>query len=154
MSVLGIGLDLVDVRSFTEQLGVEGSVFARETFTSAELAEAGAVANDRPGDPDARARRLAGRFAAKEAFLKAWSSARLGRSPAVSTMRWADVEVLTDPWGRPFLRASGETSTAVLESLGTLDVKLSITHDGPVAAAVVVLSSMSEPSGPISQVER
>jgi holo-[acyl-carrier protein] synthase len=49
--------------------------------------------------------------------------------------------VLNDPWGRPFLRPSGETGAAVLESLGAVDVHLSITHDGPVAAAVVVLAA-------------
>ncbi len=141
MTVLGVGLDIVDIDSFSDQLGVTGSAFESETFTHAELDEAARVASDRPGDAVARSRRLAGRFAAKEAFLKAWSSARVGRAPAVSTMRWTDVEVLNDPWGRPFLRPSGSTATAVVESLGSLDVHLSITHDGPVAAAVVVLSS-------------
>jgi holo-[acyl-carrier protein] synthase len=144
--VLGVGLDLVDVGSFAEQLGVAGSAMATETFTPNELAEAEAVVRDRPADTLARARRLAGRFAAKEAFTKAWSAARLGRAPALSTLRWLDVEVLTDPWGRPFLRPSGDTGAAVLESLGAVEVHLSITHDGPVAAAVVVLAEAGAPS--------
>ena len=54
--------------------------------------------------------------------------------------------MLTDPWGRPFLRPSGDTGAAVLESLGAVEVHLSITHDGPVAAAVVVLAEAGAPS--------
>jgi holo-[acyl-carrier protein] synthase len=147
MSVLGVGIDLVDIGSFDSQLALVGSSMAMQTFTPAELAEADQVAADATRDPDARARRLAGRFAAKEAFLKAWSSARLGRAPALADLRWVDVEVLNDPWGRPFLRPSGDTGAAVLESLGALDIHLSITHDGPVAAAVVVLDAAGGRNG-------
>ena len=141
MSVLGVGLDLVDIESFGAQLDVTGSTLATDTFTATELSEADDVGASLPADGRARARRLAGRFAAKEAFLKAWSAARLGRAPALSDLRWVDVEVLNDPWGRPFLRPSGDTGAAVIESLGAVEVHLSITHDGPVAAAVVVLST-------------
>ena len=144
--VLGVGLDLVDVGSFAAQLDVVGSTMATSTFTAAELAEADTVGRDRPADGLARARRLAGPFAAKEAFVKAWSTARLGRAPALSELRMLDVEVLNDPWGRPFLRPSGDTGAAVLESLGAVEVHLSITHDGPVAAAVVVLAEAGGPS--------
>lgn len=146
--VLGVGLDLVDIGSFADQLGVTGSSMATESFTHAELAEADQVGRDRPADLLARPRRLAGRFAAKEAFLKAWSAARLGRAPALADLRWLDIEVLNDPWGRPFLRPSGATGAAVLDSLGAVEVHLSITHDGPMAAAVVVLAGAPGESGP------
>lgn len=148
--VLGVGIDLVDVASFAEQLDVVGSTLATATFTHVEIAEADSVRAERPADPLGRARRLAGRFAAKEAFLKAWSAARLGRVPALATLGWRDLEVLNDPWGRPFLRPSGDVATAVSDSLGTVDVHLSITHDGPMAAAVVVLAGTGDggvPSG-------
>lgn len=140
MSVLGVGLDLVDIASFGTQLDVAGSSLAAGTFTPAELADAEEVGRAAPADELARARRLAGRFAAKEAFIKAWSTARLGRAPAMRDLHLGDVEVLNDPWGRPFLRPSGDTGAAVLDSLGAVDVHLSITHDGPIAAAVVVLA--------------
>lgn len=141
MSVLGIGLDLVDVESFDRQLSVAGSTLASQTFTALELGDGDAARSSAPADAAARARRLAGRFAAKEAFLKAWAVARLGRAPAVAELRWLDLEVLNDPWGRPFLRPSGDTRAAVAASIGAVAVHLSITHDGPTAAAVVVLSS-------------
>ncbi len=145
MSVIGIGLDLVDVSSFEQQLAVGGSTLAAQSFTPLELADGDAVASDLPADGSARARRLAGRFAAKEAFLKAWAAGRLGRVPAVAELRFLDLEVLNDPWGRPFLRPSGDTRSALADSIGAVEVHLSITHDGPVAVAVVVLTA-SEPS--------
>lgn len=145
-AVLGVGLDLVDIASFAEQLDVAGSTMTGETFTASELADAESVQRDRPGDERAAARRLAGRFAAKEAFLKAWSSARVGRAPALADLRWRDLEVLADPWGRPFLRPTGAAGAAVIDSLGAIDLHVSITHDGPVAAAVVVIAG--DPSFP------
>src|SRR3989337_674450 len=45
-------------------------------------------------------KRLAGRFAAKEAFLKA-----LGTGLS-SGIRWKDVEVVKDPFGRPVVKAA------------------------------------------------
>ena len=120
---------------------------ARETFTAAEMAEAGAVRDERPDDRLAAPRRLAGRFAAKEAFLKAWSSARIGRAPALADLRWQDLEVLTDPWGRPFLRPAGATAAAVIDSVGAIELHISITHDGPVAAAVVVIAGDAAAAG-------
>lgn len=140
MSVLGVGLDLIEIDSFDEQISVTGSTFIDGTFTAAEQTDA-ADAVARASDPTAGSRRLAGRFAAKEAFLKAWSMARLGRAPAMSDLRLAELEVLNDRWGRPFIRPSGDAGAAVVESLGGATIHLSITHDGPMAAAVVVIGA-------------
>src|SRR6478735_2531322 len=74
--VIGVGLDVVDVAGFADQLGRPGTRFANSSFTSKERAEAGDAGSGQ---------RLAARWAAKEAFLKAWSSARYGAPPALST---------------------------------------------------------------------
>ena len=151
MSVLGVGLDLVDVGSFARQLALVGSTFAESTFTPGELVAAAgvaaaattgaAVAETSETTPEwARARHLAARFAAKEAFIKAWSMARVGRAPALPAVQWRELEVVADAWDRPVLHASGATAEALAATLGALDVNLSLTHDGPMAAAVVVLS--------------
>jgi holo-[acyl-carrier protein] synthase len=137
VSVLGVGLDVVDVAAFSAQLRLDGSTFVSSTFTPAEIATAAEV-GDRHGD-DARARHLAARFGAKEAFVKAWSMARLGRAPALPSVRWHEIEVGRDAWGRPVLRLTGRTADAVADTLGSVAATLSISHDGPVAAAVVVL---------------
>lgn len=146
MTVLGLGIDLVDVGSFAKQLAVPATTLAESTFTATELADGREAARLAPADADATARRLAGRFAAKEAFCKAWASARHGRPPALAELRWIDIEVASDPWGRPSVRLHGDAATAVAATLGEIDIQVSITHDGPVAGAVVVLSAASAPA--------
>lgn len=145
MSVLGVGIDLVDITSFSEQLAIPGSTLLGQVFTPVELADADSAGERTSSDSSGRNRRLAGRFAAKEAFVKAWSSARLGQTPSLNEVRFRELEILNDPWGRPFLRSSGGTRAAVARTIGTVDVQVSITHDGPMAAAVVILSRAEAP---------
>jgi len=133
VSVIGVGLDLVDVEGFGEQLAVPGTRFELRAFSAGERAEVGS-------EHPSRVRRLAARFAAKEAFVKAWSSSRFGWSPTLPAWDLAEVEVVTDPYGRPSVRLSGAVHDAVHAQLGdTWSVHVSLTHDGPMAAAVVVL---------------
>lgn len=140
MSVLGLGLDVVDVAGFSDR--VAGAGFVEATFTADEIADAEFGSGD-------RTRRLAGRYAAKQAFLKAWSGARYGRPPALSRVDLRAVEIRLDGQGRPALALHGEvaeelSSLAVqLELRGELTSHVSISHDGGVAAAVVVLSATS-----------
>lgn len=135
MSVLGVGIDVVDVVGFRTQLADSASGFVEATFTPGERRDAERPAGD-------RAERLAARFAAKEAFVKAWSGARYGRPPAVATVDLRYVEVVLDGWGRPGLRLHGAVRDAVaaLAGAGRVDFQLSLSHDGGVATAIVVLS--------------
>ena len=105
MPIRAVGLDLVGVESFAEQLGSVGSAFAERTFTVGELRAAGGHSG--------AAQHLAGRYAAKEAFVKAFSGARPGRAPAIPDMDWRQVEVVPDAWGRPTLVLHGELAAAV-----------------------------------------
>ncbi len=131
MAIRAVGIDLVSVPAFAEQLGSVGSVFAEQTFTAGELRAAGGAS----GGPQ----HLAGRFAAKEAFVKAFSGARPGRAPVLGDMDWREVEVVLDGWGRPRLVLHGELAEAVRASLGAVALHVSITHEPDMAAAVVVL---------------
>jgi holo-[acyl-carrier protein] synthase len=133
MPIRAIGIDLVGVESFAEQLGSVGSAFAERTFTVGELRAA--------GGPSGAAQHLAGRYAAKEAFVKAFSGARPGRAPAIPDMDWRQVEVVPDMWGRPTLVLHGDLAAAVRATLGEVGVHLSITHEPTMAAAVVVLEA-------------
>lgn len=138
MSVLGLGLDVVDVAGFADRIEADGVVAA--TFTPGEIADA------EFGDGD-RARRLAGRYAAKQAFLKAWSGARYGRPPALPRVDLRAIEVRLDGHGRPALALHGEVGEEIaslavqLELRGEIVSHVSISHDGGVAVAVVVLSA-------------
>lgn len=131
----GLGIDMVYLPDFREQLADGASGFISGTFTAAEIA----CADSRPGhDP---ARHLAARFAAKEAFLKAWDSAFWGRNPPLEVASLRDIEVVSDAWGRPSLALHG----AVAAALGPeVTSNVSLSHDGPNAVAVVVLSFKGE----------
>lgn len=133
MTVLGVGLDVVDVAAFAAQLEDGASGFVAATFTAAERRAV-------PADGERRALGLAGRFAAKEAFVKAWSVARRGHPPALAALDLRDVEVVADGWGRPALRLHGPVADHLAADLPQpVTTHLSLSHDGPVAAAVVIL---------------
>ena len=120
--IAGIGLDLVDVSRMRQQLA--GAAFERRAFTPAEMAAcAGAH------DP---AEHLAGKFAAKEALMKA-----LGAGLAQG-LTFGEIEILPDDAGAPRLRATGQAQQR-LEALGVSSIHVSITHAAGLAAAVVVL---------------
>jgi len=135
--ILGLGLDVVDVAAFAEQLADGASGFVAATFRPGERRRG---ASD---DPQRRALHLAGRFAAKEAFVKAWSAARRGQPPALAPadLDLREIEVIDDGFGRPAVRLHGPVRAAVEQLTEHVPptVHLSISHDGGGAAAVVVL---------------
>lgn len=127
-----IGVDLVHVPGFRDQLATPGSAF-ESVFSALELRAASAK-------PD-RAAHLAGRWAAKEAFIKAWSQALYGRPPVLAPEQvdWAEIEVRPDRWGRVALELRGRVAAAVAESVGAVRTSLSISHDGDHATATCLL---------------
>lgn len=127
-----MGIDLVDVVGFADQLSDGASGFVEATFTAAEQAAAGWPAGD------LAPRRLAARFAAKEAFVKAWAGGNHGRAPALDQVDLREVEVRQDGFGRPVLELHGAVRGAVADA-GIERWHVSLTHDGPMAGAVVVV---------------
>ncbi|WP_167146553.1 holo-ACP synthase [Actinomyces sp. ZJ308] len=151
-TVLTVGTDLVRIPDFEAQLNQPGTVFAQRAFTARELREAHRRAQEKGSRP---AQHLAARWAAKEAFIKAWSQAHAqyanGRGNSASPVilsedvDWREVELVTDRWGRPSLRLSGAIAHAVEHSLGQ-EVStpgcwpVSLSHDGDYAVAIVLHS--------------
>jgi holo-[acyl-carrier protein] synthase len=125
--VLGVGVDLVNVPSFAEQLDLPGSRFAG-LFTPGERADVA----ERGGD----ARHWAVRWAVKEAVIKAWSTSLFGCEPVMGDEALGQVETVTDVWGRPRVRLLGD----VARHLDGVAVDVSLSHDGDHAIAYVVLS--------------
>lgn len=109
----GVGVDVVDLARFEATL-------ARTPETAARLFTA--------GESGLSLESRAGRFAAKEAFVKAL------REP--TGMSWRDVEVVTDEHGAPSFRLHGAAADRVI-ALG-VRLHLSISHDTSVATAFVV----------------
>ena len=112
--IVGVGIDVVDVASFTRQL--ERTPRLRERLFT-------------PAERDLPVASLAARFAAKEAVAKA-----LG---APAGLRWGDVGVYGDPSGRPVLDVTGTVAARAAE-LGVGSFHLSLSHDAGIAGAVVV----------------
>lgn len=126
--ILGVGLDLAATGPWAEALAAPSDAALAACFTPGERARVrgGAV------DP---AERLAARWAAKEACMKA-----LGL--AVPPL---DVEVDSEPSGRPVLILHRQ-ARAQAEAMGVTQAWLSLSHEGAVCAAVVVLEG-SLPDG-------
>lgn len=119
--MIGVGIDAVDVDRFRAVLARTPSIAPR-LFTDDELAYATAAR-----DP---AERLAVRFAAKEAVLKA-----LGLG--LGACSWHDLEVVRSPSGAPTLAISG-TAARLAAERGVEGWRLSLTHTSQVASAVAI----------------
>ena len=119
--VVGIGTDLVDIDRFRTVLLRRPSV-AERLFTADERTYA-----ERATDPAAR---LAARFAAKEATLKA-----LGYG--LGGMRMADIEVARSADGQPELVLHGEARSTA-DGHGVTRWLVSLSHTDHLAQATVV----------------
>jgi holo-[acyl-carrier protein] synthase len=127
VSVIGIGLDVVDIEEFSSLLEQAGSTM-QMGFRVGERRDAAA----RTGDPH---RHLAVRWAAREAVIKAWSSSRYAQHPVLPETAVNDVEIVTDNWGRPKVHLHGDLA----KYLRGVRIHVSLTHDGNTAAAVAIL---------------
>ena len=128
VGVLGVGVDLVHVPSFAEQLELPESRF-RGLFTPGERADI--------ADKSGAARHWAVRWAAKEAVIKAWSASIFGNQPVMGDEAFGQIETVTDAWGRPRIALHGEVARA----LAAFQIDVSLSHDGDHAIAYVVLSA-------------
>ncbi|MGH7607216.1 MAG: holo-ACP synthase [Gemmatimonadales bacterium] len=122
--VLGVGLDIVETARVARALAIHGHRFEERVYTPGELAACVARTD--------RAQALAGRFAAKEAFLKAMGT---GWVRGVSLRQ---VEVVACPGGQPALQLAGGAA-AQARRKQVRNVHLSLTHQPGLAAAVVIL---------------
>lgn len=119
-----IGCDLVHVPSFAAQLAIPGTTMW-SWFTRTERTQS--------SGPES----LAARWAAKEAFIKAWSAQHYAQPPAMAEhqVSWAEIEVVCDTFGRPRLFLHGE----IEKISGISQAEISLSHDGDYAIAVCTL---------------
>jgi holo-[acyl-carrier protein] synthase len=123
MKVL-LGVDLTEVDRVAGVLERWGDRFVRRVFRPGELSRS-------RRHPRARAEHVAGRFAAKEAAMKALGTGWRG-------LAFKDVEVGRDPSGKPTLSFHGRALDRSRE-LRVASTEVSITHTATLAAAVVAL---------------
>ena len=128
-TAIRVGTDVVAVRQVSESVDSFGSRYLQRVYTEHELESCS-------GSPEVRAASLAARFAAKEATIKVLRP--IGHQPD-----WRSVEVRRHSEGWCTMALSGYAATLAEES-GIADLAVSLTHEGDVAAAVVVALCRSE----------
>lgn len=121
--IVGVGIDMIEVDRVKGK--IEKNVAFRDTvFSSNEIAWCEQQAN--------RGESYAARFAAKEAFLKA-----TGRGLSLG-YTLADIEVVNDPAGRPFIRLSGVYQQEASANQWNR-IHVSLSHLRDMACAVVII---------------
>ncbi len=126
MAVIGIGVDVTKVDRIDRLDRLYGDRFLRRIYHPLEI-----QLLETAGKRDEF---LAGRFAGKEAAKKA-----LGEFPGWG-IAWNEIYVLNRPSGQPMLSFEGKAARLV-EELGVAAAHISISHDGGIAIAQVVLES-------------
>lgn len=121
--IIGLGIDVARIDRVDEFLKRYGERFTKKILTEREQAHCARYFNG--------GEQVAGRIAAKEAASKALGTGwRQG-------VHWKCFEVDHEPSGKPVLRIHGRAAE-IASQMGVRNVNLSITHDGGVAAAVVI----------------
>jgi holo-[acyl-carrier protein] synthase len=113
MKVIGIGTDIVETLRIARMIERHGELFLRRVFTANEVGYCSAR--------KAATQHYAGRWAAKEAVLKALGT---GWSRGIS---WSDIEVRNEPGGRPHIVLRGG-ALEVSQRLGIETMLISISH--------------------------
>ena len=130
--ITGIGVDTVAVTRFTAQLRRAPRLLPR-LFT--------------PAEQGLKPASLAARFAAKEALIKALG----GSTVAGLSLGWHDIEILGGSGKPPSFKQTPQLQR-VFAALRVEAAHLSLSHDGDVAIAFVVLENLtaqySGPGGP------
>lgn len=129
-AIRGHGIDLVEDRRIAAMLEEHGERFLARVFTERERAYA-------ESSQPLRAERLAVRFAAKEAVLKALGT---GWSGGIA---WQEVEVVRDAGGVPGIELHGRAAE-VARSLGIGRWHLSLSHAGGFSIASVIAEGLPE----------
>jgi holo-[acyl-carrier protein] synthase len=124
--LVSTGIDVVEVYRIEETMA-RTPRFAERVFTPAEREYCDAKGA-------AAAQSYAGRFAAKEAFLKALKTGWRGK------ITWRDIEIVNDGDGVPSLNISGEASR-LFKKTGAARIHVSISHTSEHAVAHVIFES-------------
>ena len=126
-SNLTTGVDIIEIPRIARVLERYGQRFLRRIYTPGEIE----YCRERPPN-------LAGRFAAKEATMKALGT-------GVRGVAWKDIEVVRAPSGAPSIRLHGRAK-ARAERLGVLEISLSMSHSREYAVAFVVTQCAPSPA--------
>ena len=125
--ILGTGIDAVNIERVKK---LQGRTLEK-LFNPEELEQYHALET---AHEDVRAQFLASRFAVKEAYAKARGTG------FCATVVPNEISTLKEEDGRPYVQLSGKT----LDNAPHCVIHLTITHEEPLAIAMVILESASE----------
>ncbi|HXN23944.1 MAG TPA: holo-ACP synthase [Candidatus Dormibacteraeota bacterium] len=124
--IVGLGADITEVDRIQATIERRGDAVLRRLFTAAEIAYCEKHRN--------KYERYAGRFAAKEAAMKALGTGwRRG-------VRWVDIEITREASGKPTLALRGVART-IADRLGVKHIAITITHTEELALAQVIFEN-------------
>jgi holo-[acyl-carrier protein] synthase len=126
VSILGIGIDVVDCDRIENSIERFGDRFLQRVFTAGEIVYSKSMKFP--------ARHFAARFAAKEALSKAFGTG-IGRS-----MGWRDLDVQKKESGEPFVVLGGGAEKMANER-GVGKIWISLSHTDHVGMATIVLEA-------------
>lgn len=121
--IVGLGVDLTEVERIQGAIERQGERLLKRIYTPAEIAYCEQFKN--------KFERYAGRFAVKEAAMKALGT---GWSHGV---RWVDIEVVREKGGKPVLALAGEAKE-IAERMGVKNIAITITHTDKQALGQVI----------------
>ena len=124
--IVGMGADIAEVERVRAAIERHGESFLRRVFTASEIAYCEKHRN--------KFERYAGRFAAKEAAMKALGTGWRGG------VRWQDIEVMREASGKPTLALRGAAGE-IAKRLGVKQISMTITHTTKEALAQVIFES-------------
>ncbi len=124
--IVGLGLDIAEIDRIEAAITRHGAPILERLYTPAEVAYCESHRN--------KFERYAGRFAAKEAAMKALGTGwRRG-------VRWRDIEIIREPSGKPSLALKG-AAKQIADGLGVKNISVTITHSGNLALAEVIFEN-------------
>ncbi len=126
MSIIGIGVDLVECARIQRSIDRFGDRFLHRVFTDGEIEYSMSMKFP--------ARHLAARFAGKEAVSKAFGTG-IGKA-----MGWRNIDIQKKESGEPFLVFSGPAE-AFATKRGVTSALITLSHTEHHAVACVVLES-------------
>ncbi len=124
--IVGVGIDIIDVKRFKVKWESKSERFFREIFTEDEME----YSREKRNSPQ----HFAARFAAKEALFKAMGTGK------IAPFKWVDVEIVIGKMGEPQINLHGETKVFLKNKFGKdIKIHISISHIDEYATAIVIL---------------
>ena len=125
--IIGLGIDVIEPIRIHNGINKYGKRFLQRLFTEPEIAIC-----QRYHHP---AQHYAGKFAVKEAFMKAIGTG------LTQNVTFKDIEVLNRDSGAPYIITQG-TAAKIVTQLEVTHIHVSLSHVKTVAMAVVILERL------------